>query len=194
MQYGPGPQGGQLPFKSMGTAPRPSPPSVSPRGAIIAVPAGLIAVEDLAIGDLVVTVDHGPQPLRWIGQAEARGHGPLAPAVIEAGAMGNARTLAVSQQHRMLVRDSRAQLWFAKPEVLVAAKHLVNGTTIRIAPQGSVTYLHLAFDTHEVIFAEGIPAESLHVVPSNEPKSACFSPTSPPSPPHVPASALGSLH
>lgn len=161
MQYGPGPQGGQLPFKSMSTPPRAA--FCFTPGALIAVPDGLCAVEDLRLGDLVMTADHGPQPLRWIGRTKAFGHGPLAPVVIDAGALGNRRTMRVSQQHRMLVADARAHLWFAEPEVLVAAKHLVNDRTIRIEPQDSVTYLHLAFDAHEVIFAEGIPTESLHL-------------------------------
>lgn len=37
------------------------------RGTMIACPEGLRAVEDLKPGDLVITRDHGPQPIRWIG-------------------------------------------------------------------------------------------------------------------------------
>ena len=69
----------------------------------------------------------------------------------------------MSPQHRMLVKDWRAEMYFARPQVLVAAKHLVNGQTIRRAPRDRITYVHLAFDRHEVIFAEGCPCESLHL-------------------------------
>jgi Ca2+-binding RTX toxin-like protein len=35
-------------------------------GTMIRTPHGDVRIEELAIGDLVCTLDNGPQPLRWI--------------------------------------------------------------------------------------------------------------------------------
>lgn len=91
------------------------------------------------------------------------GAGPLAPVRIAAGALGNYRDLYVSQQHRFLMRGWQAEIHFGQPEVLIAAKHLINENTIRLMPRRMITYVHLAFEHHEVIFAEGIATESLHL-------------------------------
>ena len=45
-------------------------------------------------------------------------------------------------------------------EVLIAAKHLVNGTSICIAAGGTVEYVHVLFDRHEIISANGLDSES----------------------------------
>ena len=87
--------------------------------------------------------------------------GANAPVHIEPGALGNLRRLTVSQNHRMLVRGPEAELLFGQSEVLVAAKHLVNGTSIRIVEGGTVDYFHFLFDRHEIVFAECCAAESL---------------------------------
>lgn len=121
-----------------------------------------LAVEDLAIGDLVDTRDHGAQPIRWIGSRRVPALGALAPVVIKAGAMGNDRDLTVSPQHRMLVTGWRAELLFGENEVLVAAKHLVNGDTIYVADGGEIEYFHILFDTHELVMANGAWSESFH--------------------------------
>lgn len=164
MQYGPGfnpPRDQQLSFDTFS----PDPP-VFPcfaAGTLIEAQGGPRRVETLSVGDLVLTADNDLQPIRWIGQRAVIGHGSMTPILIRAGALGNYRDLLVSPQHRMLIADWRAEMYFAKPQVLVAAKHLVNGTTIRPAPRDRITYVHLAFDRHEVIFAEGCPSESLHL-------------------------------
>ncbi|GAB4382161.1 Hint domain-containing protein [Albidovulum sp.] len=131
-------------------------------GTRIRTPGGDVAIETLAPGDLVLTEDHGPQPLRWIGRREVEAEGDFAPIRIARGAMGNGRTLFVSPMHRMLVRGWRAELLFGEAEVLVSAKFLVGTPGIRRAPMPRVTYLHLLFDRHEIVLAEGAPSESFH--------------------------------
>lgn len=131
-------------------------------GTLIRVPDGAVPVETLKIGDLVETMDHGPQELRWVGRQEVVGRGELAPIRIEAGALGNDRTLSVSPEHRMLLNGWLAELHFGEDEVLVAAKHLVGMPGITLQEQAEVSYLHLLFDRHEIVFAEGAPSESLH--------------------------------
>ena len=131
-------------------------------GTRIATAKGLYPVENLRPGDLVVTRDNGMQAVRWIGEITVPALGDHAPIRFMAGAMGNDRVLEVSPNHRMLVEGWKAEIYFGEEEVLIAAKHLVNGDTILRCPRGEVTYVHLLFDQHEVIFAEGAAVESLH--------------------------------
>ncbi|MEX5728501.1 hypothetical protein Ga0609869_001854 [Rhodovulum iodosum] len=164
LKYGPGnvdPLSEVFEFTSL----PPTPPGVPCfcLGTLIETAAGPLPVECLREGDLVMTADHGPQPIRWIGRRRIAGRGTFAPIRIAAGALGNHRTLTVSPQHRLLVDDWRAEMFFGQAQVLVAAKHLINGTTIRPAEMPEVTYLHFAFDRHEIVYAEGIPTESLYL-------------------------------
>lgn len=141
------------------TIPQFGPPCFTP-GTLIETVAGLRAVETLRPGDRVKTADHGVQPIRWVGQRTVAGDGVLAPVRIMAGALGNTRAMEVSPQHRMLLSGWRAEMATGAPEVLAAAKHLVNGDTIVQRRCREVTYIHLLFDRHEIIFAEGIATES----------------------------------
>lgn len=129
-------------------------------GTLIRTPQGEVPVERLRPGDLVETRDDGAQPLRWIGGRTVAARDMFAPIRIRGGTYGNHRMLMVSPEHRILVRDSRAELLFGDAEVLIAAKDLVNGHSVRWAPGGQVTYLHLMFDRHQVIFSEGLETES----------------------------------
>ncbi len=129
-------------------------------GTRIQTPGGQVAVETLAVGDLVDTLDDGPQPLRWIGRGRVRASGNLAPIRIRAGTFGDHGTLMVSPQHRILIRDPLADLMFGEEDVLVAAKDLVNDLTIRAVPGGSVDYVHLFFDRHQIVFSECLATES----------------------------------
>lgn len=137
------------------------PPCFTP-GTLIRVPGGAVAVETLKAGDLVETMDHGPQVLRWIGRNTVDGSGVHAPVSIVAGVLGNDRDLLVSPEHRMLVTGWLAELHFGEEDVLIAARHLVGLPGITQQPQRNVTYLHLLFDRHEIVFAEGAASESLH--------------------------------
>ena len=134
------------------------------RGTMIQTPSGDVAIEDLAEGDMVMTQDNGAQPLRWIGSQVVKAKGKKAPVMIKAGALGNDRDLRVSQLHRMLVTDWRAQLMFDETEVLVAAKHLTNGDTIYVEDNSdeTVEYFHMLFETHEIVTANGVASESFH--------------------------------
>ncbi len=121
---------------------------------------GNLPIEALQVGDKVVTMDHGLQPIRWIGARTVTGKREFAPIHITAGTLGNSRDLRVSPNHRMLISDWRAELLFGQTQVLVAAKDLVNGDTIYRAPVDEICYMHLLFDQHEVIYAEHSPSES----------------------------------
>jgi Ca2+-binding RTX toxin-like protein len=137
-------------------------------GSRVATDKGLVAVEALMAGDLVVTRDHGLQPVRWIGSRALSACDLLAdpslhPVQIRKDALGPGcpdRDMMVSRQHRMLMRGPAAELLFGSAEVLVRAAHLIGlpGVT-SVAPNG-VTYLHVLFDRHEVILADNAWSES----------------------------------
>jgi hypothetical protein len=132
------------------------------RGTRIETDRGAVPVEALRPGDRVRTLDHGFRPIRWIGASHVAATGDAAPVVIAAGALGNTRALAVSPQHRMLLTGWQAELLFGAEEVLVPARALVDDRAIRRRPGGHVDYFHMLFDRHEIVFAEGAPAESFH--------------------------------
>jgi len=131
-------------------------------GTLIRTTNGDRRVEDLAPGDLVETLDHGPQPIRWIGRASVSGKGEHAPVLFRAGVIGNLNDLRVSPQHRIVIRSWQTELYYARSEVLVPAKHLINGDTIRREPVSKVDYYHLMFERHEVIWSEGALSESFY--------------------------------
>ena len=130
-------------------------------GTLIATATGMRPIETLQPGDLVLTEDDGPQPLRWIGMTTVIAEGPHAPIEIAANTFGNHGALRLSPQHRVLMRDPLAEMLFGAAEVLIAAKDLVNGETVRVMEGGSVAYVHILFDRHQVVRAEGLATESL---------------------------------
>jgi len=130
-------------------------------GTMIDTARGRLPVESLMPGDLVLTRDHGYQPVRWSGTCNVITKEDNAPIEIAAGALGNHGELTVSPQHRVLMRDLRAQLMFDANEVLIPAKHLLNHQTVRRKPVGErVTYVHVLFDRHEVLRSNGMWTES----------------------------------
>jgi hypothetical protein len=129
-------------------------------GTLIATPTGEVAAEQLSPGDLVLTQDDGPQPVRWIGQRTVEAAGDFAPIHIRADTFGTHRDLLVSPLHRVLIRDNLAELLFGEAEVLVAARDLVNDRSVLRRVGGDVTYVHLLFDRHQVVFSEGLETES----------------------------------
>lgn len=132
-------------------------------GTLVDTPNGKVPVEDLRPGDLVITRDDGAQPVRWAGRATRRAEGRDAPVVFAAGAFGKHEAVEMSQNHRVLVTSSRAELLFGQNELLVKAKDLLNDATIRLRSDGApVTYVHLLFDRHQIITGNGLDSESYH--------------------------------
>lgn len=137
-------------------------------GTMIETVAGRIAVQDLRVGDRVLTRDNGYQTIRWIGQrdlaaADLAANPRLQPVHIARGALGDGlpeADLVVSPQHRMLITGRRAELLFGEAEVLVAAVHLVGRPGITRLAVPAVSYIHLLCDAHEIILADGAWTES----------------------------------
>lgn len=129
-------------------------------GTMIETVEGLKAVETLSIGDLIITRDDGPQPLRWIGQRTVPAIGKMAPIRIAADALGEHDELMLSPLHRILIKDALAELMFGEEEVLIAARDLVNDYNIRQKEGGEVSYVHIMFDRHQVVYSGGLATES----------------------------------
>ena len=122
-------------------------------------------IEKLKVGDRVLTRDDGPQAVRWIGQSTLRAIGDFAPVVIKKGTLHNEHDLVVSPDHRLFVYQRVDHIGAGRSEVLVKVRHLINGDTVYQQDGGFVDYFQLLFDDHQLIFAEGIAAESLMIDP-----------------------------
>lgn len=144
------------------------------QGTEIITSHGPVQIEDLEVGEMIQTMDHGLQPLRWIGSTKL-GHQELAarpklkPIRISAGSLGNGTPvtdLIVSRQHRILVRSAIAERMFGVQEILVAAIKLVGLPGIEVVEDTeSVEYFHMLFDQHEIVFSNGAATESLFTGP-----------------------------
>ena len=134
-------------------------------GTMIDTPFGTRAVETLKAGDLVMTRDGGPQPLKWVGARSMPCTPETTPILFEDGALeGQTAPLMVSPQHKMLVSHFAAELLFGHDEVFCSAKHML-GSKIKRVAQKMVTYVHIMLETHQVITANGVETESFHAGP-----------------------------
>ncbi len=116
---------------------------------------------------------NGPQTIRWIGSRRyalsetTDTCDKSRPVRIMAGALGSGlprQDLLVSRQHRMLISSSIAARMFGCNEALIAAIQLTAMPGINVDNSiRDIAYFHLIIDRHEVVFAQGAPAESLLV-------------------------------
>lgn len=127
-------------------------------GTRLATPGGEVTVEALKAGDLVLTAAGEAKPVRWIGvqTVASRFAEPVRsfPVRIAAGALDEnvpSRDLLVSPAHALLVDG-----------ILAQAGALVNGRSItrETAMPETFAYYHVELDSHELLLAEGAPAES----------------------------------
>ena len=140
-------------------------------GTRIRTPDGMTLIEDLREGDRVQTKDNGAQEIMWKGSRRMTGARMFAmphlrPIRIKVGALGVERPdeeLLVSPSHRMLIQGSEAMALFNTPEILVAARDLINGNTITVdVTVPEVTYIHMLLSDHQVLWANGVETESFH--------------------------------
>ncbi len=138
-------------------------------GTLILTETGLRPVESLQPGDRVRTKDDGMQPIRWTGRSHLdagtlEAHPGLRPVRLAKDSIGigtPARDLLVSPNHRILIDDWRAELLFGSKQVLATASALVDGARVQVDRQmAEVMYLHILFDTHQIIIADGAETES----------------------------------
>lgn len=174
-------------------------------GTLLETPDGPRLVEDLVAGDKVVTKDNSAEEVLWVGNRNVSGARlyampDLRPVRIRENALGNGRPrgdLIVSPDHKMLIEGDAARALWGEPEVLVAARDLIDGTVVtRDMAAKSVTYIHLMLPDHHVLVANGVETESFHpaaarldaiaeeqrmrlydVMPELEYDTACYGPT-----------------
>ena len=141
-------------------------------GTLLATPEGERPVEHLKVGDKVVTVDQGVKSIAWVfsktwSPSEVVRSPNLAAVLISKGAFGlglPSQDLRLSQLHRVLVQGPIAKRMFDVAEVLIPAKALLalEGVCIEL-PKDDITYYHVMLESHEVLYANGILAESLYL-------------------------------
>ncbi|WP_299686192.1 Hint domain-containing protein [uncultured Tateyamaria sp.] len=130
-------------------------------GTLIRVPGGEMPVEDLNPGDLVLTYDRGPKEVVWRAHSVVPGLGRAAPVTVLPDWVGGAAPLVVSPQHRIMLRHPAFETYFSSTEILISAKHLVDGVSVTKQARAEMSYYHLLCEDHEILIANGVPAESL---------------------------------
>ncbi len=130
------------------------------RGMKLETDRGAVAVEDLQLGDQLLTFDHGLQPIRFIWSRWFEAKDKNAPVRFKAGSIGNDEDIVVSQMHRMYVKSLPNHYWF-EDDVVVNAHKLVNGEDIIIDESiENVQYFHIMLDNHELVKCHGTWSES----------------------------------
>lgn len=134
-------------------------------GTPIETPSGSRSVESLRPGDLVTTLDHGPQRVLWVGSrhccaGELRRHPTRRPILFEPGALGPrmpSMPVRLSRQHRVLLGEGEGR------GVLVPAVRLAELPGVHVEEDDrDVVYHHLLLKRHEILNSAGLPAESLY--------------------------------
>lgn len=122
-------------------------------GTRIATPRGEIAVERLRPGARVCARRQGVARVRWVGRRRINPAGPRAwPVRIAAHAFAPGRprrALLLSPDHAVFAGGG-----------LVPVRDLVNGATIAPVRRDAVEYWHIELAAHDLLLAEGLPAES----------------------------------
>jgi len=130
------------------------------RGTRIKTAKGEIPIEELRIGDSVVTVAGEAKPIKFIGRREVwrepsqtwNGGGPVKISRLAIDGTAPHSDLYVSPAHAIYIDG-----------VMIPASNLINGVTIvaDAKPQAlSLIYYHIELDAHEAILAEGLAVES----------------------------------
>jgi hypothetical protein len=138
--------GGRTPFSGGGGAP------CFLAGTRIRTASGLVAVEDLRMGDAVLTESGEAKPIKWVGKLEGSYVAPVKISKFAIDGKAPHRDLYVTPRHAIYIDG-----------YLIPAINLVNGITITANSKSDLstfTYYHIEFETHEVIHAEGLTVES----------------------------------
>ncbi|MEP5152585.1 Hint domain-containing protein, partial [Planktotalea sp.] len=135
--------------------------------ARILTPDGYTNAADLQVGQLVETLN-GSKPIRWIGRRsvsadEMASDARYSPVRICKGALGGGlpeHDLLVSRQHRIMISSPIAKRMFGDEDTLIPAIRLTELPGIFIDTSvEEIDYIHILLDDHEVLLAEGAPAE-----------------------------------
>jgi hypothetical protein len=129
-------------------------------GTLVLTAQGYLRVEDLRVGQMIWTKDHGMQPLLAVVTSQ-----PEEVVVLPKLALGNRCDLTLSRQHRIYLQGACVQLFAGLEEAFAVASHLVGLAGLRIEKSVGPSLYNLLFAKHEVILADGLFVESLYVSP-----------------------------
>ena len=138
-------------------------------GTVIATPFGEKRVEELRVGDRVLTRDNGLQEIRWIGSSRLSERDlnetpDLRPVLIRSGALEHGlpeADILVSPWHNVLIQSAATRAFFDENEVLAAAADLTGIDGVDVSDVRAVADVHFMFDRHEVVLSYGFWSESL---------------------------------
>jgi hypothetical protein len=130
------------------------------QGAQIRTPGGDAQIETLRVGERVLTSSGESRPIKWIGHLDfdCRQHpdpAAIHPVRIAADAFGPNRP-----SHDLLLSDAHAVCMDFCGEVLIPVGNLINGATIARVEVDTVSYWHIELDSHDILIANNLPAES----------------------------------
>lgn len=140
-------------------------------GTYITTDQGDIAVENLKQGQMVLTRDNGYQPVRWIGKRPMSGrhlldNPHLKPVLVRQDTFGKGLPFAdmkLSQNARVPLASAAHVHLGREKDDRVSIKHMVNHGTVQAIDTLGLSYVHVMFDQHEIISANGIWIEAFNV-------------------------------
>jgi hypothetical protein len=127
---------------------------------MIRTPRGEVAVEDLKVGDLVVVSSGRLRAVKWTGhqtfvlRSAPKTH-PAQPIRVAADAFGPGQP-----SHDLYLSHGHSVCIDLCGETLIPVGYLVNGATIARCEAKEITYWHVELDSHDIVFANGLRAES----------------------------------
>ncbi len=139
------------------------------QGTTLMTAQGDQPVDWIGPGDMVMTRDHGFQPVLWVARtiipaSELETRPKLRPIKIAAqsiDAQTPAQDLLLSSEHRILLKSPQIELLFGTDEAFAPLKAITNGNDIaQCQPRHDLSYYHVLFQNHEIVLAEGLWVES----------------------------------
>lgn len=133
-------------------------------GTMILTPRGEVPVEELEIGQMVMTLDDGPRPVLWRARSKftwPAGGDRTLPIEIRAGALAPgcpSRDLVLSPQHKVLVPMAGAA-----NGALAPARGLTDLSGVRrMSGKREIVYHHVLLPRHDILISNGAPTESFY--------------------------------
>lgn len=133
--------------------------------SLIDTPIGRVPIKALNCGDLVTTLDRGPQPIRWICERTVPTRGLFQPLRLRAPYFGLLQDIFVAPEQRLVFENTEIEYMFGVESVLVEARHLANNVNVIREPASTddIQMFQLLFDDHEIITVSGCKMESLYI-------------------------------
>lgn len=136
------------------------PASFSASGMLIATQNGDVPIEELNQGELILTLDNGDRPLRWVESSKQLAISQLAPIQIPRRASAIARDACVSTHHQIRLADLQVKLFLVEMEILATANSVIKYFPISRDRPKFIKYFCIFLDTHQIIYSDGCPTES----------------------------------